>query len=429
MREGWRVGYTVSLNDQFVDAQTSNGIVRQPRSDSVKRRPKDRKAQIAAAAAIAFSERGYPAVSVDDIASAVGISGSALYRHFPNKYAMFRHAALELTGALASALDAVSVAPAATDAQRLREDLIAVIRTTIRNRRTAGIYRWESRFLDADDRKSVRAQASAVNRRVARYLSRSEPAMTARDETLVVAAMFSVIGSITVHNLLLPQRSMEKVLLDACLAIDQGEGAITAGRLEQSSLPRTVTTNKRERLLQEAVRLFDSRGYHDVSIEEIAAAAGLNASGMYRYFPSKAELLGAVFYRAADRLDLATAAVFDSATSHEQVLRSLSAMYVELSFAQHELMSVYFSEMNNLLPSHRSDLKNRQKLYVVEWARVLGEIRPELSAVEAKFVVHAALNLVPDVGRMMKFDAAAENAARLQVFMSAVLFGRRASAA
>jgi len=155
----------------------------------------------------------------------------------------------------------------------------------------------------------------------------------------------------------------------------------------------------------------------------------LNASGMYRYFPSKAELLGAVFYRAADRLDLATAAVFDSATSHEQVLRSLSAMYVELSFAQHELMSVYFSEMNNLLPSHRSDLKNRQKLYVVEWARVLGEIRPELSAVEAKFVVHAALNLVPDVGRMMKFDAAAENAAMLQVFMSAVLFGRRASAA
>ena len=200
---------------------------------------------------------------------------------------MFRHAALELTGALASALDAVSVAPAATDAQRLREDLIAVIRTTIRNRRTAGIYRWESRFLDTDDRKSVRAQASAVNRRVARYLSRSEPAMTARDETLVVAAMFSVIGSITVHNLLLPQRAMEKVLLDACLAIDQGEGAITASRLEQSSLPRTVTTNKRERLLQEAVRLFDSRGYHDVSIEEIAAAAALTHPVCTATFPAR----------------------------------------------------------------------------------------------------------------------------------------------
>ena len=416
-----------SVDAQTVDEQTSRVILRAAGSESVKRRPKDRKAKIAAAAAIAFSERGYPAVGVEDIASSVGISGSALYRHFPNKYAMFRHAALELTDALESALDAVSVAADATDRERLREDLLAVIRTTVRNRRTAGIYRWESRFLDAADRKSVRAQAAAVNRRVALHLSRSEPPASARAETILTSAMFSVIGSITAHNLILPQRRMEQVLLDACLSIEHGGSAITSRRSEQTVSTRSVTTNKRERLLQEAVRLFDSRGYHDVSIEEIAAAAGLNASGMYRYFPSKAELLGAVFYRAADRLDLATAAVFESATSPEEALRALSAMYVELSFAQHELMSVYFSEMNNLLPGHRSDLKNRQKLYVVEWARILREIRPDLSAIEAKFLVHAALNLVPDIGRLMKFDVAAENASTLQTFMSAVLFGCPAS--
>jgi hypothetical protein len=33
------------------------------------------------------------------------------------------------------------------------------------------------------------------------------------------------------------------------------------------------------------------------------------------------------------------------------------------------------------------------------------------------------LNLVPDIGRLMKFDVAAENASTLQTFMSAVLFG------
>lgn len=89
-----------SVDAQTVDEQTSRVILRAAGSESVKRRPKDRKAKIAAAAAIAFSERGYPAVGVEDIASSVGISGSALYRHFPNKYAMFRHAALELTDAL-----------------------------------------------------------------------------------------------------------------------------------------------------------------------------------------------------------------------------------------------------------------------------------------------------------------------------------------
>ena len=52
-------------------------------------RPKNRKAQIAAAAAEAFSERGYHAVGIDEIAAKVGISGPALYRHFPTKYALF----------------------------------------------------------------------------------------------------------------------------------------------------------------------------------------------------------------------------------------------------------------------------------------------------------------------------------------------------
>ena len=55
---------------------------------AVQRRPKDRKAQIVRAAARTFSQRGYHAVGVDEIAAEVGISGPALYRHFANKYAL-----------------------------------------------------------------------------------------------------------------------------------------------------------------------------------------------------------------------------------------------------------------------------------------------------------------------------------------------------
>ena len=46
--------------------------------------PKDRKAQIASIAAEAFSEQGYHAVSMDDIANRVGVS-LPLYRHSPSK--------------------------------------------------------------------------------------------------------------------------------------------------------------------------------------------------------------------------------------------------------------------------------------------------------------------------------------------------------
>lgn len=415
------MGQTV---DQGVPSISSPmGVRAQPQQAVVRRRPKDRREHIAAAAAIAFSERGYHAVSVDDIASSVGISGSALYRHFPNKYALFLHSALALTESLKVALDSVEVGPSATDHDRLRADLLAVIRTTIRNRRTAGIYRWESRYLGAEERAVIRDQTREANRRVGTHLSATVVGTTLQDKKIVVAAMFSAIGSITAHNRALSQRGIEKILLGSCLSIDRVILGSAVGLPNRLSSPQLPTTNKRELLMQEAVRLFNSRGYHDVSIEDIAVAAGFNASGMYRFFPSKADLLAAVFYRAADRLDLATAAVLASVQSAAEALDALSSMYVNLSFAQHDLMSVYFSEMNNLLPAHRSDLRNRQKLYVAQWAGLLCEVRSELSMVEAEFVVHAALNVVPDVGRILGFGPEPEGMGKVQQLMTAVLFG------
>ena len=51
----------------------------------VRRRPKDRKAQIARASAESFSALGYHAVSMEAIAAKVGISAPALYRHYANR--------------------------------------------------------------------------------------------------------------------------------------------------------------------------------------------------------------------------------------------------------------------------------------------------------------------------------------------------------
>ena len=52
-------------------------------------RPKDRKAQIARASADAFSALGYHAVSMEDIAGAVGIRKASLYSHHSGKEDIF----------------------------------------------------------------------------------------------------------------------------------------------------------------------------------------------------------------------------------------------------------------------------------------------------------------------------------------------------
>ncbi len=236
--------------------------------------------------------------------------------------------------------------------------------------------------------------------------------------------MLSVVGSITAHRAPLANRRIERLLLEACRSVARVRPATTdRSHDEPARVPGLAVANKREVLLHEAILLFYARGYHDVSIEEIGAAAGINASGVYRHFASKADLLAAAFHRAADRLAVAVNGTLADSTTPAEALCSLTRVYVQLSFARSELMVVYFTEIGNLPDAHRTDLRNIQRLNVEEWARLLGEVRPALSAVECRFLVHAALNLVLDVGRLLHFDATPANETRVQQLMLATLLG------
>jgi AcrR family transcriptional regulator len=48
----------------------------------------DRRAALLAAAAELFAQRGYNGASIEDLGAAVGVSGPAVYRHFPGKQAV-----------------------------------------------------------------------------------------------------------------------------------------------------------------------------------------------------------------------------------------------------------------------------------------------------------------------------------------------------
>lgn len=389
-----------------------------------RRRPKNRKAQIATVAAEAFSERGYHGVSIDEIASAVGISGPALYRHFPNKYALFRHAVATLAEALEGAVDELDAGDDSDPADVLDRQVTALIRTTIDNRRTGGLYRWERRYLTSDDRGDIRSRMVAINGRLAHTVSRLRPDLTHPDCVLLSTAMLSVVGSITTHRAPLSTRRLQQLLLDACRAIVAVPLAPDVPEPGAASTPQGLTVaNKREVLLHEAVLLFDARGYHEVSIEEIGATAGINASGVYRHFPSKAELLAAAFRRAADRVAVAVGSALTESSTPAEALETLSEFYVRLSFEHSSLMSVYFAEIGNLPAHHRSDLRNIQRLNIEDWARLIGELRTDLSPVECRFLVHAALNVVLDTGTVMRFRSTASNRLRVQQLMLAILLG------
>jgi TetR/AcrR family transcriptional repressor of nem operon len=54
------------------------------------------------------------------------------------------------------------------------------------------------------------------------------------------------------------------------------------------------TSDARERLVEEASRLFHTRSYKAVGVQELCKAAGINKGSFYHYFPSKDDLAAAV---------------------------------------------------------------------------------------------------------------------------------------
>jgi AcrR family transcriptional regulator len=69
----------------------------------------DRRSQLIAAAERLVAERGYLAVRLEDIGAAAGVSGPAIYRHFPNKEALLVELLVGIsTRLLAGATDVVT---------------------------------------------------------------------------------------------------------------------------------------------------------------------------------------------------------------------------------------------------------------------------------------------------------------------------------
>ena len=372
--------------------------------NGVRRRPKDRKAQIARASAESFSALGYYGVSMEAIASRVGISAAALYRHYSSKYELFRDAVLNLSQQL---VDATAFADDADldPREQLRRLVAALSDTALVNRESGGLYRWEARYLRGDDQSTLDAHVRTVHRRIHRPLHALRPELTSHERWTLSTAVLGVIGSVVDHRSKLPAGQIRTLLADICDTVLAAELPEFPGATEPVITPPVaVNATKYEALLTESMRLFNLKGYRDTTMEDIAAAVGMPASGIYRYFSGKSDILAAGFRRAADRLSADMSEVLGSADDPEQVLGTLIDGYVARSFDRPELDYVYYTERLNMTPADQKILRDLQRAAVESWVEVVMPVRPTWSAGQARFAVHAAMALVIDLGRLMNYQ-------------------------
>ena len=87
----------------------------------------DREAVLERAIAL-FNERGYDATSVSDLATALGVTKSAVYHHFPSKEALLSAALDEALEGLGAAVDEAAAATSDGSAyERLRASIAAAV--------------------------------------------------------------------------------------------------------------------------------------------------------------------------------------------------------------------------------------------------------------------------------------------------------------
>jgi AcrR family transcriptional regulator len=395
-------------------------------SDGVRRRPKDRKAQIARASAEAFSTLGYHGVSMDTIASRVGISAAALYRHYASKYELFRDAVLslgqQLVDCTAFAADAEADDPRVT----LRDLIAALTDTAMANRESGGLYRWEGRYLRGDDQATLIAQMRCVHHRIQRPLSIIRPELTSRQRWTLSTAVLSVIGSIVDHRAKLPAILVRSLLADLAEAVLSADLPDEREYDTSVSTPAAVVaeTSKYEALLNESMRLFNAKGYRDTSMEDIAGAVGIPASGIYRYFSGKSDILAAAFRRAADRLSAELSAITAAVPEPPEALTAVIDAYIARSFDAPELDYVYYSERLNMSAADQKILRNMQRATVEAWTALVVFVRPEWTPPQARFAVHAAMSLVIDLGRLMRYQNSAYHRATVERLVDLTLLGR-----
>ncbi|OBG85696.1 TetR family transcriptional regulator [Mycobacterium sp. NS-7484] len=393
-------------------------------ANGVRRRPKDRKAQIARASAESFSALGYHGVSMEAIASRVGISAAALYRHYSSKYELFRDAVLNLSQQL---VDGTAFADEAEEdpQEQLRRLVAALSDTALANRESGGLYRWEARYLRGDDQSTLDAQVRTVHRRIHRPLTQLRPELSSRERWTMSTAVLGVIGSVVDHRSKLPAGQVRALLADICdtvLSAELPEFPTASDPVEPPQPP--VTTTKYEALLTESMRLFNLNGYRDTTMEDIAAAVGMPASGIYRYFSGKSDILAAGFRRAADRLSADMAEVLGATQDPEQALGALIDDYVARSFDHPELDYVYYTERLNMTPADQKILRDLQRAAVESWVEVVTPVRPRWSAGQARFAVHAAMALVIDLGRLMNYQNSEPARAIVSTMIDLTLLGR-----
>ena len=115
---------------------------------------------------------------------------------------------------------------------------------------------------------------------------------------------------------------------------------------KRENLPRRERENLRQRgeILEAALRLFSEKGYHNVSMHEIAGEAEFGIGTLYKFFRNKEELYKALIMEMAEKWHHALIQVLEQERNPLRAIKRYITVHQELFYANLPLVRLYFAE-------------------------------------------------------------------------------------
>lgn len=151
------------------------------------------------AAARLFAERGFHAVSIGELGAAIGVSGPALYRHFPSKEAMLEEILLGTSEYLLQGVQDIVETPHESDEELLAEFVDFHLEFALAHRDVIRVQDRELGTLPEDANRRVRMLQRQYLNLWVEVVNRIRPEVPVAHLQIVMHAVFGLLNS-TSHN-------------------------------------------------------------------------------------------------------------------------------------------------------------------------------------------------------------------------------------
>ncbi|GIM46085.1 TetR family transcriptional regulator [Collibacillus ludicampi] len=156
-----------------------------------------------------------------------------------------------------------------------------------------------------------------------------------------------------------------------------------------------MSANKYEEIAQAAIRLFQQKGYHATSVQDIADEVGLQKGSLYHYISSKEELLMKIAHQSISGFNRRLEKIIDMEVNHREKLFMAVQTHITVVAANMQMTTVLLREAFSLAEPHATIIQELTDRYLDLWTRIIdegiaaGEFKPGNSRLKALAILGA----------------------------------------